>query len=86
MSGPVVIDGCDAAILGYCDTPDGIRVIYGYEDLVGVFAQEMGHEGAVEWVEFNVVRGIDYLTGRTPIIMYPGNRDLVDELADSEDE
>ena len=71
----IVIDGADDAIIGYSDN---LEVVYDYHKLVGVFKdQGMTRDDAREWISFNI------LGGGVPqvIIMYPGDRELIDEVA-----
>ncbi len=57
----------DAAV-GYSD--DG-RVIYDYNLLVDCLMKEgMSDIDAIEWVEYNIIRGIPYYGEKAPIIMY----------------
>ena len=71
----VVLDGCDAGIIGY--TESGL-VAYGYEQLVKVFMdQGMDRDGAVEWIDYNVIP-----LGPIVEIVYPGDRETVDVMAD----
>lgn len=82
-------DDCDEAIIGYADDAcsGSMRVVYDYDKLVEVFrAQFEGEEDArdmaVEWISFNIAS--TYLGPHTPILVYPGDRALVDEIADQE--
>lgn len=54
--GPIA--GCDSAIV--CITPDG-SYLYEYYSLVECFEDDMGTDGAQEWVDFNIVRLIPYI-------------------------
>ena len=63
----VQIDGCGCAVVA---VEDG-RIIYDYNKLVMHFHEcedmkslddhEFEHETAIEWISYNVVRGIDYI-------------------------
>ena len=85
----VKMDGFDDAVVGYAKVGEDYVLIYPYEALVNVLAAEpdMSREDAEEYVDFNVVRGVEYMPsmeGRpAPIIMYganevPGGRLLKD--------
>lgn len=58
----------DEAIIGI--STDG-RLIYDYDKLVECFIQHdgMDYEGAVEWVDYNTVRAIEYMGEMKPIIL-----------------
>lgn len=85
----LLIDGCDDAIIGFCDTPKGPVAVYNYELLVQVFERmyrgklDDPHEAAVEWVEYNIVGA--YLGDGTPLIVYPATRAELDERADDDE-
>ncbi len=67
---------CDKAIVGYTDT----QVIYSYDKLIGAYTtnfmesenipQEEALDMAIDWVSYNTIRSLDYMTGNKPIIMY----------------
>lgn len=81
------IDGCGCAVIG---VEDG-RIIYDYNKLVMHFHEhenmksldEHGyeHDTAIEWIDYNVIRGIAYITGIKPDIRQDG-----ESLLDYEDE
>lgn len=66
-------DSLDMAIL----TVHEGRAVYGYERLVELFACEFEENesredaelGAVEWVDYNVVRAVPYMGARRPFIV-----------------
>jgi hypothetical protein len=75
------IDGADAAIVGYTDDP--FRVVYDYERLVDVFANKGDRESGIEWIEFNIIRGLAYMSeSERPVIVYPADADEVENRAD----
>lgn len=82
----LLIDGAGEAILGYVDTGKGPVAVYCYDRLVKVFEKQFeedgpdAHEAALERVEFNILGA--YLGDGTPLILYPADRDRLDEVAD----
>lgn len=74
-----VLDGFEECLLYYAEDEDGNRrAVYCYEDLVEHFAKtnKCSYIDAVEYVDFNVIRSIPYMThiGKvnttTPMIIY----------------
>ena len=59
----------DNSIVGV--TTDG-RVVYDYDKMIEELMQdeEWSYEDAVEWIEYNTVRGLPYGCPGAPIIMY----------------
>lgn len=60
-------DGYDDAILGV-----GLRfglpvVIYSYEKVIEILGEDMSHEEAVEWFDFNIAGA--YVGDTTPVFM-----------------
>lgn len=85
MAKMLVIDGCDAAIIGHVETHEGPLVVYDYNDLVQVFIdQGMDTDGAVEWISFNIDGA--YMGPGQPLILYSGGRAEVDEVAENLDD
>ena len=84
----IIYDGCDAAIVGFMDGESedlGRRVVYDYVKLIEVFqAQGMEEDDAVEWVSFNILGA--YLGRQTPAILFPGDRAMIDMVAEDEPE
>lgn len=72
-------DELDEAIVGW--DMDGNHVIYSYEKLIAAFYKQFDDEldedermeQAVEWVDYNVVRGVGYMGERKPVIISTGN-------------
>lgn len=70
----------DDAIIGW--DMDGHHVYYSYEKLVAAFYNAFDDEDtdedklttAVEWVDYNVVRGVAYMGERAPIIIRTGDQ------------
>jgi len=70
----------DDAIIGW--DMDGHHVYYSYEKLVAAFYRAFDDEEndedklttAVEWVDYNVVRGVAYMGERRPIIIRSGDQ------------
>ena len=92
----VVIDGCDSAILGYIEESGGPRVIYSYDLLIDHFVAQFREDApdqdevelagmALEWISYNIERGLGYLGPLAPAILYPAGRDEIDERVDQED-
>jgi hypothetical protein len=83
LSGAIMLEPreqLDEAIVGW--DMDGHHVIYSYEKLVAVFYEAFDDEDeddrmvtAVEWVDYNVVRGVGYMGERRPIIIRTGERE-----------
>ena len=70
-------DQLDEAIVGW--DMDGNHVIYSYEKLVAAYYEAFDDVDeddrlttAVEWVDYNVVRGAAYMGERRPIIIRTG--------------
>lgn len=70
----------DDAIVGW--DMDGNHVIYSYEKLVAAFYNAFEDEDeddrlqtAVEWVDYNVVRGVAYMGERRPVIIRTGDQE-----------
>lgn len=70
----------DDAIVGW--DMDGNHVIYSYEKLVAAFYNAFEDEDeddrlqtAVEWVDYNVVRGVAYMGERRPVIIRTGEQE-----------
>tara|TARA_R100000808_G_scaffold512_3_gene2712 strand:+ start:5914 stop:6150 length:237 start_codon:yes stop_codon:yes gene_type:complete len=65
--GALILDGLDDAIVGSSDC--GL-LVYDYKKMVSVFmSQGMGHEEAVEWIDYNVL-GVK-CNGKGFIMMHP---------------
>lgn len=59
----------DSAIVGA--TSGGEQIVYSYEALVEAFMdQGMDYETAVEFLDYNTIRAIEYMGDRKPIIVY----------------
>jgi hypothetical protein len=70
----------DTAIVGW--DMDANHVIYSYEKLVAAFYEAFDDEDeddrlqtAVEWVDYNVVRGVAYMGERRPVIIRTGDQE-----------
>ena len=65
----VTYDGLDHCIVGITETKCGNpTVCYDYQQMLAHFAEEMGYEGAQEWISYNVA---DLYAGPgTPTILY----------------
>lgn len=72
-------DKLDEAIVGW--DMDGNHVIYSYEKLIAAYYEQFNDEldedermtQAIEWVDYNVVRGVGYMGDRKPVIISTGN-------------
>jgi hypothetical protein len=71
----------DNALLGKADINGQTVLVYDYNLIVEGFAREFADEDAIqptddqwsdalEWVEFNTIRGIQYMGDRRPLIVY----------------
>lgn len=60
----------DDALIGVSENG---RAIYDYEKMIEWLMNEEGwtDDEAVDWIEYNTLRSLDYIGGKTPIIMYP---------------
>lgn len=79
----IVLDGLDAAIIGYGahHTQQHEVLIYSYSRIVQCFMDNDGwdYDEACEWVEFNVIRGLPYMGPHAPIIVFdsPATLDML---------
>lgn len=89
----IIIDGCGCALIGA--TEDG-RARYSYEKLVEHFHVCEGMAAlddhpdeeyitAIEWIDYNVLRGLPYTGGLQPTIEDEQGYDLVSGDDDDED-
>jgi hypothetical protein len=69
----------DEAIVGW--DMDANHVVYSYEKLVAAFYEAFDDvdederlQTAVEWVDYNVVRGVPYMGDRRPVIIRTGEQ------------
>lgn len=62
-------DNFSSAILGY--TNDG-NLVYSYEKMIEWFMEnsELSFTDAKEYIDYNVVRSVDYMGDTKPIIVY----------------
>ena len=60
----------DDALIGVSE--DG-RAIYDYEKMVQwlVEKEEFSYEEAAEWIDYNTIRALGYMSEGAPIVMYP---------------
>ncbi|MAH46294.1 hypothetical protein CMI37_10715 [Candidatus Pacearchaeota archaeon] len=70
----VKMDGFDDAVMGYTEDGESFRLIYSHRGLVKVLEKDMSEEDALEYIDFNVIRGVAYMPNMNglpaPIIMY----------------
>lgn len=59
-----------SAIVGMSDD---YRVIYNYERMLDylVETENMSYEDAADFISYDTIRAINYISGNRPIIMYP---------------
>jgi hypothetical protein len=71
----VLIDGHESAFVGYIRNEDGVSAVYSYEKILENLTKDgMSYEDAVEFFDYNIERGIDYITkGVKPTILYTYN-------------
>jgi len=82
-------DGFDDCIIGFAEVWDGServhRIVYNASLMYSkLLADGMPHDEAQEYFEFNIDGA--YVGKATPIYMWPGDNDLVEELAGYLDE
>ena len=67
-----LIDGHETAFLGYIRNDDGLSAVYSYNKILENLTKDgMTYEDAVEFFDYNIDRGISYLTaGVKPTILY----------------
>ena len=63
------IDGYDAAVIGA--TTDG-RLVYDYYKIVEIMIDndKVDATGAIEYIDYNIVRALDYYGQHAPVIIY----------------
>jgi len=82
-------DGFDDCIIGFAEVWDGnervYRIVYNASDMYQkLMAEGMSSEEAQEYFEFNIDSA--YVGKETPIYMWPGDNELVEEFAESLDD
>jgi hypothetical protein len=62
----------DQAVIGVAAVGGADVLAYSYQGLIKAFMEidNMTHEDAVEWVDFNVLRALPYFGPHAPIIVY----------------
>jgi hypothetical protein len=61
-------EGMDSALIGYDEQGD--RFVYSHKRLVAYFVEDgMTEEEALEWIDYNVIRGIAYMGDNAPIVI-----------------
>ncbi len=73
-SGAVVLEGDEFATAVVGVSHDG-RVVYSYDRLISslVDKQHMSEEEAIEWLDYNTMRAIDYMGPQAPIVVHKLN-------------
>jgi len=68
----VLIDGHESAFVGYIRTEEGLSAVYSYSKIIDKLMDDnMAYQDAVEYFDYNIERGIDYITeGIKPTILY----------------
>ena len=74
----------DDALIGV--SHDG-RAIYDYEKMIEWLMDKEGwnDEEAIEWIEYNTIRGLYYMGDCAPIVMYPLEYSIFDDLSIDKD-
>mgnify|MGYP003291032837 CR=1 FL=1 len=56
-----------------CGVSDDYRVIYDYDKMLEYLMtyEEMDEAEAADWLSYNTIRSLNYISGNKPIIMYP---------------
>lgn len=74
----------DDALIGV--SHDG-RAIYDYEKMIEWLMDEeyWTDEQAIEWIEYNTIRALPYMGDDGPIIMYPLEYSIFDDLSIDKD-
>ena len=69
----VLIDNQETAFIGYIRTYEGMSAVYSYSKIIdNLMSDNMTYEEATEYFDYNIDRGIDYITeGIKPTILYP---------------
>lgn len=69
----VLIDGHESAFMGYIRKEDGLSAVYSYDKIIdNLMNDNMTYEEAAEFFDYNIDRGIDYITkGVKPTILFP---------------
>jgi hypothetical protein len=64
----IILDDLDCAVIGINNTEQ--RLVYSYDKIVEKLMNDgMSEDEAVEYVEFNIVRSIQYMGSKSPIIV-----------------
>ena len=68
----VLIDNQETAFIGYIRTNEGVSAVYSYNKIIdNLMSDNMTYEEATEYFDYNIDRGIDYITeGIKPTILY----------------
>lgn len=68
--GTIILEGFDEAYIGA--THEGAAV-YDFEKMVEVLMKRDGmtDEEAMDWLNYNTIRSLDYIPDPTPVILYP---------------
>lgn len=74
----------DDALIGV--SYDG-RAIYDYERMIEwlMNKENWTDEEAVEWIEYNTIRGLYYMGDGAPIVMYPLEYSIYDDISIDKD-
>jgi hypothetical protein len=66
----IMMDGFYDAIKGYSMGAEGrVRLIYGYDECIGVLEKDMPREEALDYFEYNTIRSLPYQGEAGPIVM-----------------
>ena len=75
LEGATIFDpeDLDRAIIATMDDEDGVVAVYEYDKLCQCFYDDgdpdSTWEGAMEWVDYNLVRALAYMKPRAPVIV-----------------
>ena len=67
----------DKALVGKVEVKGEMVLVYDYYEIVNAVAadyegsEEENWYDAMEWVDYNTIRGIEYMGDRRPLILYP---------------
>lgn len=66
--GTIILDDLDCAVIGINNTEQ--RLVYSYDKIIEKLMNDgMSEDEAVEYVEFNIVRSVQYMGSKSPIIV-----------------
>ena len=64
----IILDDLDCAVIGINNTEQ--RLVYSYDKIVEKLMNDgMSEDEAIEYIEFNIVRSVQYMGSKSPIIV-----------------